>query len=573
MIRVIACLVLLATTLVNASEPDIQIQGLSGKLKANVRAYLSLSQESCEAEDWRIKNLFAKADNEIIKALRALGYYHPTTHKQLTFSKDCWDAEFDINSGKPVIVNSIIVDIDGDAQQQQAFQTFLANLPIKPGDVLNHADYEKIKQELRSLSLEFGFLDYQLTTKRLIVKPDLKQADIQLRLESGPRYRFGKIKIDQDILDPEFVQRYILIDKDDYYSSKKLANTYNALTDSLYFSNVELEPQMNAIDDFSVPVNIDLSPQKKHNFSIGAGFDTDIGPLGSLSYQNRRLNRQGHYLSLDAQLSPVLSSVEGLYRIPFIEPRSDHVAIGLGYKYEKPNTFESESAVLSLQYQHYYSSGWQQNLFVNLSHEKFTISDSSQRTTLLSPGARWQYWESNHPLRPTKGYRVDLSISAAPEILFSDVAYLQASVSGKLLVGLPWSARLITRSNLGATLTRDFDRLPPSLRFYTGGTETIRGYNYKELAPRDSNGTVIGGRMLAVASLEYEQFINDNWGLAVFFDAGNAFELNQFKLKRGAGVGLRWLSPIGPIRLDFAIPLNDSNDSFQIHFAAGAILQ
>ncbi len=571
-VQAIVTILLLATTVVNAGEPEISIQGLTGEQQTNARAFLSLTQENCKSPVWRINNLFTKADKEIVKALRALGYYQPSIVKKLTFSDDCWQAHFDIKAGKPVRVSRLIVQVQGEAQQEPMFQKLLSRLPIKQGDILKHARYEKIKQDLRSLALEYGYLDHLLIKKSLVVKPELLQAEIELILDSGPRHRYGKISIDQDILNPNFVQRYVFIDEDGDYSSKQLVKTYNALADSPYFSNVELKPQMDAIENDKVPIDIILTPQKTHDFSVGAGYDTDIGPLGSFSYQNRRLNRKGHHLSLALQISPALSSAEGNYIIPFITPRTDHVAIGLGYKYEKPNTFESQSALLSVQYQHLYQTGWQQNLFIKLTHEKFTISDVSQSTTLLIPGARWQYTESNHPLRPTQGYHLDLSVSAAPEVLFSDVAFVQVSVIGKLITKLPWSAILIAHTNLGATLTNEFDRLPPSQRFYAGGTETIRGYNYKELAPRDSQGTVIGGRMLAVASIEYEQFITESWGVSAFIDAGNAFELNQFKIKRGAGVGVRWLSPIGPIRLDFAVPLNNSNDSFQIHFSTGTLL-
>ncbi|MEE9411728.1 MAG: autotransporter assembly complex family protein, partial [Methylococcales bacterium] len=541
-VKTMAIILLLTTTLASANEPEIRIQGLNGKQQTNVRAFLSLTQENCKSPAWRINNLFTKADNEIVKALRALGYYQPNTNKKLTFKNDCWQARFDIKTGKPVRVSNLIVQVQGEAQQEPVFQKLLSNLPIKPGDILKHARYEKIKQDLRSIALEYGYLDHQLIKKSLVVKPELLQAEIELIVDSGPRHRFGKISIDQDILNPDFVQRFVFIDEDDDYSSKQLVKTYNALADSLYFSNVELKPQMDAIENDSVPIDIILTPQKTHDFSVGAGYDTDIGPLGSFSYLNRRLNRKGHHLSLALQISPVLSSAEGNYVIPFTEPRTDHVAIGLGYKYEKPNTFESQSALLSVRYQHLYQTGWQQNLFLKLTHEKFTISDVSQNTTLLIPGVRWQYTESNHPLRPTQGYHLDLSIAAAPEVLFSDVAFVQASVTGKLITALPWPAILIARTNLGATLTSDFERLPPSQRFYAGGTETIRGYNYKELAPQDSQGTVIGGRMLAVASLEYEQFITESWGASAFIDAGNAFELNQFKIKYGAGIGVRWLS-------------------------------
>jgi translocation and assembly module TamA len=101
---------------------------------------------------------------------------------------------------------------------------------------------------------------------------------------------------------------------------------------------------------------------------------------------------------------------------------------------------------------------------------------------------------------------------------------------------------------------------------------SIRGYAYKELGPKDNLGHVIGGKFLSVVSAEYEQSVLENWGVAAFIDSGNAYNLNEMTVKTGAGLGVRWYSPIGPIRLDFAVPLNESDSSFQIHFAAGTRL-
>jgi translocation and assembly module TamA len=568
-VKITAFFLLLSAATVKASESEISIQGLTEQQEKNVRAFLSLSMEQCDAPAWRIKNLYSKTDSEIAKALRALGYYQPKIIKQLTFSDDCWHSHFDISAGDPVRINGLIVQVQGEAKQDPAFKKLLASLPIKLGDVLNHALYEKIKQDLRSLALEYGYLNHQLIKKILRVNPEKKQAEIELIMNSGARHRFGSVEIDQDILDPDFVRRYIAIDADEYYSSKKLAKTYNALTTSNYFSSVEVKPMIEDIADNNVPIHITLLPQKKHDFNFGIGFDTDIGPLGSIGYQNRRINREGHHFSFDLDISPVLSSVESRYVIPFSEPRSDYVSIGTGYKYEKPDTFESQEAKLSFHYHHLYQNGWKQTLFLDLSYESSTISNESQNTLLLVPGGRWQFTESNHPLRPTKGYHLDFSLASSPESVISDVTFVQATLAGKLISPLPWSARFIVRAKLGATLVSDFDRLPASYRFYAGGIETIRGYDYKELGPKDNDNNVIGGRMLSVVSAEYEQFITESWGVAVFIDAGNAYNTNNINIKSGAGLGVRWVSPIGPIRLDFAVPLQESDSSFQIHFAAG----
>ena len=118
----------------------------------------------------------------------------------------------------------------------------------------------------------------------------------------------------------------------------------------------------------------------------------------------------------------------------------------------------------------------------------------------------------------------------------------------------------------------EFEQLPTSYRFFAGGINSIRGYDFQELGPVGDEGDVIGGRFLTVVSAEYEHTVLENWGLAVFVDHGNAFNENRISLKTGLGVGLRWYSPIGPVRIDVAFPLNEAESSIRFHFAAGARL-
>jgi len=565
-------LILLSPTLVYASDPVLQIKGLNDEQRQNVRGFLTLTQEACNTPKWRIQKLFEHSDQEIKKALRALGYYAPTIEKKLIFANNCWQADFSIDSGLPVRVESIRVRIEGEAGKMPVFQKFLTNLPIKKGDILNHGKYEKIKSDLNSLALEYGYLNHKLTTKILRVDPKKHRADIELVMNSGRRHYFGTITIKQDVLDPEFVNRFIPIEAGHPYSSKKLAQTYNSLAESIYFTHVDVQPEMDDIENLHVPVAITLVPSKKHDYTVGIGYDTNIGPIASAGYQNRRLNRKGHRLNLSLNISPILSSAEARYVIPFIRPRTDSVTVGVGYKYENPSTFKARTAKLSLQYLHVYKSQWQQTLFVNLSQENFTVSDVTQTTTLLVPGAHWFRSHKNDLVRPTSGYRLDLSLSTAAKPLLSDVSFIQTSLNAQAIAPLPWSARVIGRVNLGATLTTDLNRLPASYRFYAGGTDSIRGYGYKKLGPTDGNGKIVGGKYLSVASLEYEQFINDHWGVAAFIDGGNAFNSNSIRIEYGTGLGVRWISPIGPVRLDFAIPSNHSAGSFRIHFSAGARL-
>jgi len=135
--------------------------------------------------------------------------------------------------------------------------------------------------------------------------------------------------------------------------------------------------------------------------------------------------------------------------------------------------------------------------------------------------------------------------------------------------GIGERGRFIVRGTLGATSVDDFARLPPELRFFAGGDRSIRGYEYQEIGPRNARALVIGGEYLAVASAEYEHYFLENWGGAVFVDAGDAFT-DEFDLKLGVGVGVRWRSPVGLVRLDLGVPISDAFESgVQLHLVIG----
>jgi len=191
---------------------------------------------------------------------------------------------------------------------------------------------------------------------------------------------------------------------------------------------------------------------------------------------------------------------------------------------------------------------------------------------LLLPGGSWLRSVSDNPLRPTRGYRLEFSVDGSYKSPLSNISMLQGSVAGVWMHPVGDVGRIVLRGEQGATLVDNFDKLPTTYRYFAGGMNSIRGYSYKELGPKDATGAVVGGRFLSVVSVEYEHSVLDNWGAAAFIDAGNAYNLDGIQVKTGVGLGVRWYSPIGLVRLDFAVPLQPADSSFQIHFAAGTRL-
>ncbi|MGR8930226.1 MAG: autotransporter assembly complex protein TamA [Gammaproteobacteria bacterium] len=551
---------------------DISVSGLDEEAKANVKLTLSLAAETCDTPEWKIRHLFAEADKEIDQALRAVGYYNSHSQNQLRFDDNCWHAEFKVDAGPPVIVQDIDITIDGEGKVDPEFQKLTRSLKEDTGSVLNHGRYEAMKSKLESLALERGYFKARLSEKKLLVDKENNQADIELAYDTGPRLYFGNIVIDQDILDPKFVDKFISIKAGDNYDADILAKTHNDLSKSGYFKSVDIHPELERSENNIVPVRLTLSPQKTHHYSIGLGFDTDKGPLLGISYKNRRLNREGHLLDFNLDLSPVLATADAEYEVPLDKPLTDFFTFGGGLKREHTDTYRSLSAKVSARLKHTLDNGWKQTLFLDEIYESFKTDGNTRNAFLLLPGASWLHSVTDNPLHPTQGYRFEFNVSATYKNPLSDISMAQGSASAVWIEPAPWDSRFVIRAQQGATVVDQFDKLPTTYRFFAGGMNSIRGYSYKELGPKDAAGDVIGGRFLSVLSLEYEKTIFDNWGVATFVDSGNAYNLNNISIKTGVGLGARWYSPIGLIRVDFAMPLNDADSSFQIHFAAGTRL-
>ncbi|MGZ8928888.1 MAG: autotransporter assembly complex protein TamA [Methylobacter sp.] len=556
-----------------AVRADVSVNGrLSDEAKKNVQLTLSLTKEPCQAMEWKIRGLFDKSDEEISQALRALGYYNPVVKKSLAFNHKCWQADFTIDSGPRTIIRDVSITLNGDARNDTEFQKLRHKLLTEKGKPLRHDHYEKMKSRLQSLAAERGYLQAEFSEKQLLIDKVNNNALIKLVFNTGERKVFGEVTIEQDILNPEFVRKFISVKSGDFYSSEQLAKTHTALSKSGYFDRIEIRPDTENDDQNQVPVAVKLYPAKTHRYSFGVGFDTDLGPLVNASYINRRINRRGHFIDANLDLAPVLSTAEVEYNVPLDDPINDLFSFGGGFKREELDAYRSLSAKLSARLKHAFDNGWKQTLFIDSLYEDFTIGGTNNQVLLLVPGGSWLRSVADNPMRPTRGYRLELNLAGSYENPISEVSFGQGSVAAVWTHPLPWRGRFIARAEQGATLVDQFDKLPTSYRFFAGGMNSIRGYDYRELGPKDNTGQVIGGKFLSVVSAEYEHYLFDNWGVAAFVDSGNAYNLENIRIKTGAGLGVRWYSPIGPIRLDFALPLSESDSSFQIHFAAGTRL-
>ena len=197
------------------------------------------------------------------------------------------------------------------------------------------------------------------------------------------------------------------------------------------------------------------------------------------------------------------------------------------------------------------------------------MADDSGDSNLLIPGASWVRTWGQEFVNVLDGLRFDIGVRGASVNLASDTDFLQIRGGIKFITSLGSRNRLLVRGNFGTTETSDFGQLPSSIRFFAGGSQSVRGYGYEELGPTNDNGEVVGGKHLLTGSIEFEHFFSDNWGAAVFLDAGNAIDNLNDDLEQGAGFGFRWRSPVGPVRIDFANAISTDEQDWRLHVSIG----
>jgi translocation and assembly module TamA len=548
---------------------NVEITGLDPAQAANVRAHLDLDEEACDAPEWRVEQEYQASAEKIRTALEALGYYEPRIDPSLERTPQCWHAKFAIRVGPPTLVRKVDVELVGEAAKDSTFVTAREQSPVKAGAVLNHGDYEALKRRWLDLAVERGYADAQFTANRIDVYPEQRVADIVLHFDSGKRYRFGAISFQQDVLSDDLIHSYVKIRRGDPYDGRDLNTLYTALANSGYFRNIEVRPQAADRDSGEIPVDILLAGAKRRVISYGVGYSTDTGPRVRFSRNNRRVNEEGHQFGITAQISPLVSEISVNYRMPVDDPRTDWLAFDAGVKSEHTQTADSDSLQIGARRLTRREHDWYRATILTFLIEDFTVGADTGRAQLLMPGADWTRLHTDNTIRANHGSKLELEARGASDAIFSDSSFVQVILHGKWVWSPSDQSRILFRSELGAMYDSDFSKLPPSVRFFAGGDNSIRGYDYNTLGPTDATRQVIGGSELAVASLEYEHKVRPHWSVAVFVDSGNAFNRGAFSAKTGAGIGARWLSPLGPIRVDVAHPFEDPRNSWRLHITLG----
>ncbi|MDT8385053.1 MAG: autotransporter assembly complex family protein [Gammaproteobacteria bacterium] len=550
---------------------NVTISGIDARLEENVRLFLSVVQHRADPllSEGRLQRLHKKAPEEIGNALQPFGYYRPVIQAELTqVATDEWQARYVIDAGPPLPIGEVNIVISEEMAGDPEFQALLRKPPLRKGRVFNHLDYEEFKANLARLAAERGYFKSRFVEHRVEVDLDAYEARIYVHYDGGPRYRFGEVSLQQEVLDDRLLRRYITFKQGDPYSLDEMISLQHALNNSDYFQTIEVSPAKPQEDSTEIPINVMLTPRKPNRYSMGLGYGTDTGARAKFGWEKPRLNRRGHRLNTEVRISEIGYSLGAQYRVPILNPRTDQLVYSAGIVNEKTDSSDSTLRTIGASINRGRGE-WRESVSLNYQREEFEVAGDRGTSTLFIPGVNWSRTWGQSFIYTLDGLRFDIGLRGASQELLSDTDFAQLQGGVKTIYSLGQRNRIILRGRLGSTYTQEFHQLPPSVRFFAGGAQSVRGYAYQSLGPVDSAGEVVGGKNLMVGSVEFERRLGGKWGVALFYDAGNAIDDIAEKLERGAGFGMRWQSPVGPVRIDLASAISKDGQPWRLHINIG----
>ncbi|QRN04346.1 BamA/TamA family outer membrane protein [Legionella sp. MW5194] len=534
------CLLLFAgslTLLFAAKGPEqVQIKGVRGKMLDNIQMRLLEYAKSKPLLSDTNENL----EKQVAQAVYAYGYLRPSI--QVSRTGGGKTILINVNPGPPLLVTRLAIQLQGEGADNAKIKRKRHHLPIQQGKPLNSIKYEESKQLLIDAAEQEGYLHAHFQKAEILIDQTSYTSVITLVFDTGPQFYFGHVRFEPTYISPELLRRYIPFDYGQPYSTEQLLELSNSLAGSGYFSQVNAKPDMNG--SRSIPVNVYLKAAARINYSLGLGFGTDTGIRGRVGYHVVPVNRAGHKFNAIALGSFNQNTLQAQYVIPGKNPLTDEYDItgnlsnldyGAGY---------SNSLLLSMGQRHN-KDQFQRMLTVNGLYERFNYDNAPKLEKLtFFPKATLGWKNTSNQLFSPTGYHITFNALGASRAVLSEVSFAQASVDARAAITLPFiRTRFYFHTLQGITDINDVNQLPLSLALLLGGSDNLKAFTFNAIGP---------GKILTYGGFEIQKETVEHWYLTGFFDSGDVYDPSPRVLQNDLGIGLMWVSPVGPIKIGIA---------------------
>lgn len=552
---------------------EIDIPDVTPAIANNVRTFLSLTRyaDRDDVDEEVMTRLQRRIVSETREALQPLGYYEPEVAYEVQPNGADWRVIIRIKPGRPVRLSEVQIHASGPGAGERAVREVIEAGVLKPGLRLNHGAYERVKADLARAAKNEGYLDARLAKNELRIHREERRANVELLLDTGPRYHYGEIDVQQSVIEDEAMRRLLRMKPGEPYTLDSLLRTQYVLDDSLYFSSVDIDTGDIDRESHTVPITVTATPNRKHRFGASVGYGTDTEARGKFTWDNRRVNDKGHRFKLELLGSAPKQELAARYVIPVMDIALEKLEFTGAISDEELGDTLSERYELSSGLTQVMGS-WQRVLFLRVLNETSTVrgGGESNEDFLLIPGVSYSSLPSYIVGGRVRPYFLYAELRGSPSSLGSDASFLQVRLEGERLFDLSELWRLRLRAEIGASRVADFSELPVSQRFFAGGERSVRGFALNELSPKDADGKRIGGENLATGTIEIMRDLPRNFGVAAFYDIGNAFDsFADPELEYSVGLGVRYNIAVASFGVDVAQALSESgrNPRFHLYIA------
>jgi len=542
----------------------------------------------------QLQRLIKNTPEQATTLIATEGYYSPKVSAGLDTRETPPVARVIVDPGPPTLVGDVDLVLKGFEPLDPAARPFDAAelrrrwaLPV--GQRFRQADWEAAKRNLLRQVMQRRYPRAQIVEHSATVDPDMRRALLRVVLDSGPEARFGALRI-------EGLKRYAStiitnlndIKPGDEYNEAALQAFQARLQDTGYFSGVEVSADMGASLDEQIdnaaaaapgapppplvnpqilPVLVHVTENKQKNAAVGLGYSTNTGARAQVSYDD--LSVWGLRLKSNILMESKRQSARGDFYFP-TTARGFNDSFGAGF--ERTDVQGETRRVTTVAARRAWGTPLlERSLSLEYLSEQRNVSGAPLEDAITSKSVPLTYSITKRALDnlllPTQGYVINAQIGGALLPVLTDERFVRAYTRFVDYRPLSASSSLILRGEAGALASRRKAGVPGTFLFRAGGDQSVRGYGYQQLGVREGDA-IVGGRYLLTASAEYEYWFKPPWGVAFFYDAGNAADtIKDLKPKSGYGVGARWRSPVGPINVDLAY--GQAVKRFHLHFSLG----
>jgi outer membrane protein insertion porin family len=455
-------------------------------------------------------------------------------------------------------------------------------IPFKTGDVFSRA---KVRDALRGIGDLYSTIGRASADvlPRTEQTPSPPRMDVIFEVTEGPEVYVERINISGNVRSQDkILRREIPLVEGDLFTLQKMQRARQRLLNLGFFESVTVTTAPGT-DKTRIVVNVDVVERPTGLFSIGGGFSSVDSFLGTIDVSQRNFLGRGWEVS--ARIRAGANTQQGI--VSFTEPwfldRPLAVGFDLYNTIRQYDEFELDSLGLTLRMSHPFADFWRWLLQYRATRDKISDVDPSVPTDLLGEqGTRVTSLIAGSLVRdsrdntvaPTKGGNITLNAEFAG--LGGDSRFIRAIANASYWKPIWLDHILSGRVEAGHGLGWDGEDLPIFERFYLGGPNSIRGFKFRKVSPIDDAGVRVGGDTELLGNLEYIIPLPLNIRVAGFFDTGNVYgfgvKFDPTDLRYAAGAGVRWLSPFGPIRLDYGVNLDRrAGEEFgAFHFSVGS---